>query len=403
MKKRNLKNNNGITLIALVISIIVMLLLANVSINAVLGENGIINQAKDARLMTELSDELFNLESMLVEKRIEQRGKKMSTRDVLTGLSNVMLYTQTTGVGSTHAEFRLEDSKLEDMHMGLNGDVYLNNDKRAKISLSDLSNEIEVRNGKIAEVIDGEINQESTGFVKVNNSLYSGVYRTHDGEMKVGKYDVIWTDENCQIVAISKDYSFYPTGIKDYELLNYPLGRMENIIKTIENKYLVNCTSFIEYNASQKRYDAEVEIFHYLEDTYLYLGQAKQFEGIPATINGEETTLTLTMDGETKVGGCTVTGIDVCFAPDIGFSTYFTASVDKTYAHSRTDSYQVDEYLFYLTDDNIKQMAKYFGVNRLYYTVRVRYKAWARNEYDDDGNKTRYYYVTEDRCWPDAF
>lgn len=45
------KKQEGITLIALVISIIVMLILAGVSLNAVVGENGIISQAKDATFM----------------------------------------------------------------------------------------------------------------------------------------------------------------------------------------------------------------------------------------------------------------------------------------------------------------------------------------------------------------
>ena len=43
---KKLKNKNGITLIALVISIIVMLILAGVSLNATIGENGIISKCK---------------------------------------------------------------------------------------------------------------------------------------------------------------------------------------------------------------------------------------------------------------------------------------------------------------------------------------------------------------------
>ena len=44
-----LKNNRGITLIALVITIIVLLILAGVSIAMLTGDNGILNQATDAR------------------------------------------------------------------------------------------------------------------------------------------------------------------------------------------------------------------------------------------------------------------------------------------------------------------------------------------------------------------
>ena len=43
-----MKNNKGITLVALVVTIVVLLILAGVSINLVLGNNGIITKAKDA-------------------------------------------------------------------------------------------------------------------------------------------------------------------------------------------------------------------------------------------------------------------------------------------------------------------------------------------------------------------
>ena len=44
-----MKNNKGITLVALVVTIVVLLILAGVSINLVLGNNGIIAKAKDAQ------------------------------------------------------------------------------------------------------------------------------------------------------------------------------------------------------------------------------------------------------------------------------------------------------------------------------------------------------------------
>ena len=51
MKTKNKKNylkQNGITLIALVVTIVVLLILAGVSLNAIFSENGIIKRAKNA-------------------------------------------------------------------------------------------------------------------------------------------------------------------------------------------------------------------------------------------------------------------------------------------------------------------------------------------------------------------
>ena len=54
MNKR-IKNNNGVTLVALVVTIIVLIILAGISINLLLGDNGIITIAKKAKENIELA------------------------------------------------------------------------------------------------------------------------------------------------------------------------------------------------------------------------------------------------------------------------------------------------------------------------------------------------------------
>lgn len=51
-----MKNNKGITLIALVVTIIVLLILAGVSIAMLSGQNGILNRASESTWKTKLSD-----------------------------------------------------------------------------------------------------------------------------------------------------------------------------------------------------------------------------------------------------------------------------------------------------------------------------------------------------------
>lgn len=51
-----MKNNKGITLIALVITIIVLLILAGISIAMLTGENGLLNKASGAGAETKLSE-----------------------------------------------------------------------------------------------------------------------------------------------------------------------------------------------------------------------------------------------------------------------------------------------------------------------------------------------------------
>ncbi|MFR5683164.1 MAG: hypothetical protein ACLUD1_03680, partial [Clostridia bacterium] len=66
MNKENLrkkKQNQGITLVALVITIIVLLILAGITLSMVLGPNGIIDRAKQAK--TETEQATLNEQAML--------------------------------------------------------------------------------------------------------------------------------------------------------------------------------------------------------------------------------------------------------------------------------------------------------------------------------------------------
>lgn len=50
-----MKKENGITILALVVTIIILLILAGISISALTGDSGIINKAKEAKSDTEYS------------------------------------------------------------------------------------------------------------------------------------------------------------------------------------------------------------------------------------------------------------------------------------------------------------------------------------------------------------
>ena len=56
--KKVLKNQRGITLVALVITIVILIILATIAINYAFGDSGIIKKAEEARDMTANSTEL---------------------------------------------------------------------------------------------------------------------------------------------------------------------------------------------------------------------------------------------------------------------------------------------------------------------------------------------------------
>ena len=61
------KNNKGITLLVLVITIIILLILAGITISSITGDNGIIRNAGQAKEQTEIANEKEIVEKATVQ------------------------------------------------------------------------------------------------------------------------------------------------------------------------------------------------------------------------------------------------------------------------------------------------------------------------------------------------
>ena len=85
------KGNRGITLISLVVTIIVLLLLAGISIMMLTGNNGILQRASDAKEITEMSQlkELAEMVkySMLMDKTTNGTGE-ISRNELVEGIAS---------------------------------------------------------------------------------------------------------------------------------------------------------------------------------------------------------------------------------------------------------------------------------------------------------------------------
>ena len=93
--KKFKKQVQGITLIALVVTIIALLILAGVAINLTIGDNGIITRASNARLTSELATYKEELEMYEVGKELDNNG---FMRDTLTaGKTKLNYNTQPEG------------------------------------------------------------------------------------------------------------------------------------------------------------------------------------------------------------------------------------------------------------------------------------------------------------------
>ena len=91
MMKSIVIKEKGITLVALVVTIIVLIILAGVSFNLVLGENGIITRAQEAKKAQEIAEITTSIQLELTERRIQNEGKltNLDVVEVLNKYGNI--------------------------------------------------------------------------------------------------------------------------------------------------------------------------------------------------------------------------------------------------------------------------------------------------------------------------
>lgn len=95
LKVQKLKSNKAITLIALVVTIVVLLILAGISLNLVLGNNGLIKKSKDAKEETTVADEKEKVEMAYVSAAINKLGDEVTDSELQEELD------KTAGQGKT--------------------------------------------------------------------------------------------------------------------------------------------------------------------------------------------------------------------------------------------------------------------------------------------------------------
>ncbi len=132
LKEKIKKNENGITLIALVITIIVLLILAGVSIATLLGENGILSQANKAKVETrgatvEEECNLWKINKGMDSQTAQETAQtleglldSLEERNLITAEERATI--EETGditIGSRTIEFGKEEPTVEHVQVGV--------------------------------------------------------------------------------------------------------------------------------------------------------------------------------------------------------------------------------------------------------------------------------------------
>ena len=253
-ERRSLQN--GITLIALVISIIVMLILAGVSLNATIGDNGIITQAQNATYMQSIAalEEYFN--NYYVEHYEEMSKKDESKVLTLTTMEPTWFYIPANeGIGGLryivdsegHALYLIKKSGLpEEIKNQIKGgeagegtyadyaklnDVYgLTSDLKVYYC----SNGTDSIMGKTVEDLDADNPLREVFNSSTNSNIYE-LLKDYDVADVTGNKDGKLTAE--ELKSVTKLKIDKKTNIADFSMF-YNLPSLKEL--TIEDKTLNN-------------------------------------------------------------------------------------------------------------------------------------------------------------------
>ena len=136
MIKEQSKKETGISLLALIITIIVLIILASVTYNLTLGQNGIITKAYEAKYLTELAQYKEELELFKAEKLLENNNFEGES---LTSAYNSLIYnTQPEGETGTIYDVikSLEGGTFDGKMEIIKGELLLNSQDMTEIRMA---------------------------------------------------------------------------------------------------------------------------------------------------------------------------------------------------------------------------------------------------------------------------
>ena len=193
---REEKGIKGITLIALIITIIILLILASVSVATLVGENGIITKAREAKEKTERAEIIEKVKIDILEAQIGSNGDitNAQLQTILTKYFKDIpdtlpkdLTTLTLITKDEYGKYNIEISEIYDAEILLSAkDIADSEDKSAYYGSKVLGYNCEVRsiNGEIKNY-DGGWNlffaDENNIYLRAKRRLY--YYEVPDGKL----------------------------------------------------------------------------------------------------------------------------------------------------------------------------------------------------------------------------
>lgn len=181
---------NGVTLIALVVTIVVMLILAGVSINLVIGDNGVVTKAKQAKMKSEFAAYKEELELFNTARYMENPEYSIGT---LTAGKSTLNYNTNNGSGGSIKEIltSISDEYLDKVEI-IKGEIYINTKNKMEIEVAQemgiKPNPYDIKDGILLSSTGNLLLMDETGTVTIPDSVKeigSGAFSKLTGLKKI--------------------------------------------------------------------------------------------------------------------------------------------------------------------------------------------------------------------------
>ena len=281
-----LKENHGITLVALVVTIVVLLILAGVSINLVVGQNGLISRAKEAAKNTTLASLIDEVQTEIAAAQIQSAGAEVAPASLKTILDQYFdnvpesYYLKSDTVLKTKAEYGNYEIKLSEIC----SQDFSENEKTDCTTYTDENGKkAPVPTGFTVSTVEGEklvdkglvIKEDSTG------NEYVWIPCSMNGSDKLQYQRTRWKVENDNETEAWKDELTLMDNNVQYT--SNDIGMSKEVSKEIVNQINSEFASVKKYGGYYiERYETGIG------DNYKAVVQANK-EPYAGTVNGNPT------------------------------------------------------------------------------------------------------------------
>lgn len=177
MKNLNIEveeNKKGITLVALIVTIVVLLILAGVSLNLLIGNNGIITRARQAKISNDLSSYKEQLAMFIADKKAE--NPEFYESSLTAGKNNLYYNTKTSEDEKTIKDIinDVKDEYLDSLEV-VKGKLTINTQDKDIIKVAQAvgvdPNPYDIRNGVLQSSDGNLLLMDENGTLRIPDSV----------------------------------------------------------------------------------------------------------------------------------------------------------------------------------------------------------------------------------------